>query len=65
MRIRVDPDKCQGHSRCWGIAPDLFDIDEYGTSTARNDGDVPAGREHAAELAVSNCPEQAIEIITS
>ena len=63
MRIRVDPDKCQGHSRCYGLAPDLFDIDEYGTSTARNDGDVLAGPEHAAELAVTNCPEQAIEII--
>jgi ferredoxin len=63
MRIRVDPEKCQGHSRCYGIAPDLFDIDDYGTSTARNDGEVPADREGAARLAVSNCPEQAIEIV--
>jgi ferredoxin len=64
MRIRVDPDQCQGHSRCYAIAPDLFDIDDYGTSTARNDGGVPADDEDAARLAVSNCPEQAIEIIT-
>jgi len=64
MRIRVDPDKCQGHSRCYSIAPDLFDIDDYGNSTARNDGEVPADREDAARLAVRNCPEQAIEVVT-
>jgi ferredoxin len=64
MRIRVDPDKCQGHSRCYSIAPDLFDIDDYGTSTARNDGEVPADREEAARLAVTNCPERAIDITT-
>jgi ferredoxin len=64
MRIRVDHDKCQGHSRCYGIAPDLFDIDDYGTSTAHHDGEVPVDREEAARLAVSNCPERAIEITT-
>ena len=63
MRIRVDPEKCQGHSRCYGIAPDLFDVDDYGMSTARNDGEVPAEREDAARLAVRNCPEHAIGII--
>ena len=64
MRIRVHPDKCQGHSRCYGLAPDLFDIDEYGTSTARNDGDVPVDREDAARSAVRNCPEHAIGIVS-
>ena len=62
MRIRVDPARCQGHSRCYAIAPDLFDIDDYGLSSARHNGDVPADREHEARLAVRNCPEHALAI---
>ena len=23
MKIRVDPEKCQGHARCYSIAPEL------------------------------------------
>ena len=23
MRIRVDAEKCQGHARCYGVAPEL------------------------------------------
>jgi ferredoxin len=62
MKIRVDPDKCQGHSRCFAIAPDLFDIDDYGQSSLRGDpdGTVPADREDVARLAIANCPEYAI-----
>ncbi len=63
MRIRVDPEKCQGHARCYGIAPDLFDIDDYGQSTVVGDGTVPAGSEERARLAIANCPEYAVEEI--
>jgi len=62
MKVRVDPDRCQGHARCYALAPDLFDVDDYGQSAARGDGTVPAGREDAARLAAANCPEFAIEI---
>lgn len=63
MRIRVDGDKCQGHNRCKSLAPDLFELDEYGYASAANDGAVPPGEEEKARLAVSNCPEFAIEIV--
>jgi ferredoxin len=62
MRIRVDPEKCQGHARCVALAPDLFDVDDYGLSSVKVDV-VPEGREHMARLAVDNCPEYAIEVI--
>lgn len=65
MKIRVDQDRCQGHSRCFALAPDLFEVDDYGTSTALNDGEVPAGREDIAYLCVENCPEHAIEVVTA
>lgn len=63
MRIRVDPERCQGHARCYALAPELFDVDDYGQSTVIGDGAVPAGLEDKARLAVANCPEYAIEEI--
>ena len=62
MRVRVDNEKCQGHNRCYALAPELFDVDDYGDAHERNDGVVPAGLEEKARLAVSNCPEYAISI---
>ena len=61
MRIRVDPDKCQGHARCYSLAPELFDVDDYGQSTAVGDGVVPPELEERARLAIANCPEFAVE----
>lgn len=61
MRLRVDPERCQGHARCFALAPDLFDIDDFGQSSVRADGVVPPDREDAARLAIANCPEFAIE----
>jgi ferredoxin len=62
MRVHVDPDKCQGHNRCYAIAPELFDVDELGNAHELNDGEVPAALEEKARMAVANCPEYAIEI---
>jgi len=62
MRVHVDPDKCQGHNRCYAIAPELFDVDEFGNATEMNDGVVPEGLEDKARMAVANCPEYAISI---
>jgi ferredoxin len=60
MRVEIDPDRCQGHNRCYALAPELFDVDDYGTAFVLNGGTVPAGMEDAARLAVANCPEFAI-----
>ena len=30
MKIHVNPDKCQGHNRCYVLAPELFDCDQDG-----------------------------------
>jgi ferredoxin len=62
LKIRVDRDKCQGHARCKSLAPELFDLDEFGNAHERGDGSVPAGLEDKAALARSNCPEIAIVI---
>jgi ferredoxin len=63
MKIHVDSDKCQGHNRCYVLAPELFDVDDYGYATELNDGVVPDGLVEKAELAIANCPERAIEVV--
>ena len=62
IRARVDPAKCQGHNRCYALAPELFKLDNYGYSSAVNDGAVPPELAEKARLAVENCPERAISI---
>lgn len=62
MRVKVDSDKCQGHNRCYSLAPELFEVDDYGYASEVGDGTVPEGMEEKARLAVANCPEFAISI---
>jgi ferredoxin len=62
LKIRVDQDKCQGHARCKSLAPELFNLDEYGNAHEIGDGTVSEGLEDKAYLAQSNCPEIAIEV---
>jgi ferredoxin len=62
LRLRVDQDKCQGHARCKSLAPELFDLDEFGNAHEVGDGAVPAGLEDKAWLAQTNCPEFAIVV---
>ncbi len=58
--IQVDAERCQGHNRCHAIAPELFEIDDYGSSCAKGDGRVAPELEEKARLAIANCPERAI-----
>jgi ferredoxin len=62
LKVHVDPDKCQGHNRCKAVAPELFQLDEYGNAREVGDGIVPDELQEKAYLARSNCPEFAIEI---
>jgi ferredoxin len=62
LRVRIDPDKCQGHNRCKAIAPELVDLDVFGMARARGDGLVPVDLEAQAHLAKSNCPEFAFDV---
>jgi ferredoxin len=62
MRVHLDAEKCQGHNRCYALAPELFDVDDYGQAILLVDGEVPSDLEDKARLAASNCPEYAITI---
>jgi ferredoxin len=62
VKVQIDATSCQGHGRCYDLAPGLFGEDDEGYGEVRSDGTVPPGQEHGARLAVLNCPEQAIEL---
>jgi ferredoxin len=63
LKVRVDRERCQGHARCFALAPELFELDELGNAHERHGGAVAPGLEENALLAQSNCPELAIEVI--
>lgn len=62
LKVSVEAERCQGHNRCYAIAPELFEVDELGNAKARGDGEVPAALEEKARRAVKNCPEHAIRL---
>ncbi|HEX3516596.1 MAG TPA: TetR family transcriptional regulator [Trebonia sp.] len=63
VKVQINPELCQGHGRCYDLAPDLFGDDDEGYGRVLGDGDVPPGKEHEARLAESNCPERAIDVV--
>ena len=63
MRVHLDSEKCQGHNRCYALAPELFDVDDYGQAVLLVDGEVPPELREKARLAASNCPEFAIKVL--
>ena len=62
MRIAIDAEKCEGHSRCYALAAELVDVDDLGYAFVLGTGEVPDGLEDRARLIVDNCPEFAITI---
>jgi ferredoxin len=61
MKLRIDEEVCTGHGRCYVLAPELFEPDDYGHGSVLS-GDVPEGLADKARLAASNCPERAITV---
>lgn len=61
MKAVIDLSRCQGHARCYGVDPDLFQLDDIGYAL-RSEVDVPAGQEETARLGAAVCPERAITV---
>ncbi len=62
MKLQIDPAVCQGHGRCYDLAPDLFGDDDEGFGQVLGVGIVTPDKEQEARLAVANCPERAIAL---
>jgi ferredoxin len=63
MRLAVDAAACQAYGLCAEEAPDLVDLDDFGYSAVKADGDVPPSREDAARSATDICPVQALRLL--
>ena len=60
-RVAVDTDRCEGHGRCYTLAPDIFDADEVGHAIVLVEDVSGEGQAQAAD-AERNCPEAAITL---
>jgi ferredoxin len=63
VNLHIDADRCQGHGRCYDLAPGLFGADVEGYGKVLGDGVVAPAEEDRARRAALNCPEQAIRLI--
>ncbi|MGC1420512.1 MAG: ferredoxin [Acidimicrobiales bacterium] len=62
MRVSIDAGRCQGHGRCYSLAPSLFEFDDLGSGVVLGDGTLSDETLELARLAQANCPERAILI---
>jgi ferredoxin len=62
VKVSIDALRCQGHGRCFSLAPSLFDADDLGNGFVIGDGSLDASSLELARLAELNCPEHAISI---
>ena len=61
MKIHIDQDRCEGHGRCYALAPELVEADDIGNGIEIGDGTVPPERGDERRLAAANCPERAVD----
>ena len=62
MKVRVDQERCQGHTLCAMIAPDMFELNDIDGSSSAVTEEVPPDQIDAVREAAQSCPEQAILI---
>ena len=62
MKVRVDLDRCQGHTLCAMRAPRTFDLDDVDGHAVVVNEEVPPEQENEVVEAARSCPEQAISV---
>ena len=67
MRLSIDSDRCQGHGKCYMVAPRAFEPapdDDWGRAVVLIPEPDPADAalRRSLDSAVGNCPEQAITL---
>jgi len=62
VKVRVDQDRCQGHTLCAMIAPEMFQLSDIDGSSSAITEVVPTDQEDLVREAAQSCPEQAILI---
>ncbi|MFC4503491.1 MULTISPECIES: ferredoxin [Streptomyces] len=62
MKVRVDAERCQGHTLCFMRAPDVFELSEIDGHSSPLVEEVPEDQENRVVEAVRSCPERAISV---
>jgi ferredoxin len=62
LKIKLDSEMCQGHGRCYDVAPELFEPDDVGYAKVIR-ADVPPELVEHARQAERSCPERAITLV--
>jgi ferredoxin len=62
VKVFIDPQRCQGHGRCYDLAPEVFGEDDEGYGLVLGGGDIAPPNHARARLAALNCPESAITV---
>jgi ferredoxin len=63
MRVRVDANRCQGHTLCNATAPEVFHLREEDGHSYVESEEVPAELEEKVRRAARACPEEAIVVV--
>jgi ferredoxin len=62
VKVRVDPERCQGHTLCAMKAPQMFELNDIDGHSSVVNEEVPPDQEARVIEAVRSCPERAIFI---
>ncbi len=60
MKVHVEQARCQGHTLCAMIAPEVFELDDVDGHAHAIDEQVPGELRRQVREAARSCPEQAI-----
>lgn len=60
MKVRVESARCQGHTLCAMIAPEVFELDDLDGHAHVTNEQVPSEYRRQVRDAARSCPEQAI-----
>lgn len=61
MRIAADRDRCEGHSICADVAPEVYDLDDDAVVVVRHEV-VPPELEPKADAGARVCPVAALRV---
>jgi ferredoxin len=63
VRLVLDTARCQGHGRCYDLAPAIVDADDEGRAVLLDGAaELTPETQAMATAAVRNCPEQALRL---
>lgn len=62
MKVRVESSRCQGHTLCAMLAPEVFELDDIDGHAHARDETVSGELGQQVREAARSCPEQAITV---